>query len=101
MSDDNLKSAFELAMERLRQTDATEGTAPQALSDDQKAAIAEARNFYGARLAQQDVLHRSTLSRTFDPAERASLEDDYRRERERIIAERDAKIERLRRGGSS
>jgi hypothetical protein len=88
-------------MERLRQTDEAEGTAPQPLTEEQKAAIAEARNFYSARLAQQEVLHRSSLARMFDPAERAALEEDYHRERERIVSERDAKIERLRRGDAS
>lgn len=98
MPDEGPKSAFELAMERLRRKDAAEGVEQQRLTDEQKAAIAEARNFYEAKLAQQQVLHRSTLARTFDPAERATLDDDYRRERERLVAEREAKIERIRHG---
>jgi hypothetical protein len=34
---------------------------------------------------------------TFDPAERDAREKEYRRDRERLSSERDAKIERARR----
>ncbi len=93
-----LKSAYELAMERLRKKDAEEGVAYAPLTDEQKAQIAEVRKFYEAKLAQQDVLHQSALRHTFDPEEREKLEEAYRRERERLVAERDAKIERIRAG---
>src|SRR5262249_38443997 len=59
MTDQPLKSAVELAMERLRKKDEAAGIAPQPLSDAQKAAIAEARNFCEAKLAEQEVLHHS------------------------------------------
>ncbi len=101
MPEDRLKSAFEIAMERLRQMDEAEGTAHRPLTEHQKAAIAEVRSFYEAKLAEQEVLHRSALARTYDPAEREALEERYRRERERLVAERDEKIERIRRGETS
>lgn len=85
-------------MERLRRKDAEEGVEATPLSEAQKAAIAEVRNVFEAKLAQQDVMHRSAMVRTFDPAEREALDDGYRRERERLVAERDARIERVRRG---
>ncbi|HXH07800.1 MAG TPA: hypothetical protein VNI83_14545 [Vicinamibacterales bacterium] len=91
-----LKSAYEIAMERLRRKDAEEGVERRPLTEAQKAAIAEVRNVYEAKLAEQEVMHRSALARTLDPAEREALEEAYRRERERLIAERDAKIEQLR-----
>ena len=91
-----LKSAYELAMERLRKKDAEAGVEEKPLTDEQKAEIAEVRNLYEAKLAQHEVLHQSSLRKTFDPDERAKLEDDYRRERGKIAVERDAKIERLR-----
>lgn len=94
-----LKSAYELAMERLRQKDAEQGVAHTPLTEEQKAQIAEVRRFYEAKLAQQEVLHQSALRRTFDPEEREKLEEEYRRERERLIAERDRKIEKIRAGG--
>jgi hypothetical protein len=98
MSDDKpLKSAYDLAMERLRQGDKDAGVESRPPTDAQKAAIAEVRNFYEAKLAEQQVLHQSTLKHTPDPTERASLEENYRRDRERLGSERDAKIEKIRR----
>ena len=91
-----MKSAFELAMERLRKSDADAGIESRPLTDAQKAAIAEVRNFYEAKIAEQQVLHQSRLKATADPAQRATLDEDYRRDRERLASEREAKIERIR-----
>jgi hypothetical protein len=90
------KSAFEIAMERLRRKDEEEGVVPQALTDGQKAQIAEARNVYEAGIAQLEVMHRAALRRTPDPAVREALEAGYRRDRERLATERDEKIARIR-----
>jgi hypothetical protein len=99
MPDDKpMKSAYELAMERLRRKDAEEGVETRPLSDRQKAAIAEVRNFYEAKLAEQEVLHQSSMRKSVDPDALAALEADYRRDRERLASERDAKIEKIRRG---
>ena len=92
-----LKSSYELAMERLRKSDAEAGIESRTVTDEQKAAIAEVRNFYEAKLAEQQVLHQSTLRKTPDPAAREALDAEYRRERERLSSERDAKIEKIRR----
>ena len=101
MPDDSApKSSFELAMERLKKKDADDGVESRPLTDAQKAAIAEARNFYESKLAEAEVLHQSTLRRTLDPTERETLEQEYRRNRERLTTERDAKIERLRNSGT-
>ncbi len=97
MTDQGPKSSYELAMERLRKKDAEAGIETRPLTDQQKAAIAEIRNFYEAKLAEQDVLHQSTLRRTMDPAAREALEQDYRRDRERLTSERESKIEKVRR----
>src|SRR5262245_43607177 len=97
MSDDKeLKSSYELAMERLRQKDAEAGVAAYALTDAQRAAIAEVRNFYEAKLAEADVLYQSKLRGTVNPEEHATLTQEYRRDRERLASERDAKIDRIR-----
>lgn len=99
MSDDKpVKSAYELAMERLRKKDADAGIESRPVTDAQKTAIAEVRNFYEAKLAEQDVLHHSSLRNTVDPEARAVLEAQYRRDRERLSSERDSKIEKIRRG---
>jgi len=96
MSDRAPKSAYELAMERLRQKDAEQGIERRPLTDEQKAAIAEIRNTYEAKLAQEEVMHQSALARTVDPAARDTIADEYRRTCERLKSERDSKIERIR-----
>ncbi|MCC7417293.1 MAG: hypothetical protein IT176_09135 [Acidobacteria bacterium] len=93
-----LKSAYELAMERFRKSDAEAGVEHRPPTEAQKAAIAEARNFYEAKLAELEVLHQGRMRTTADPAERAEREQEYRRDRERLNTERDAKIGRIRRG---
>ena len=99
MSDQKpLKSSVELAMERLAKKDADAGVETRIVTDEQKAAIAEARNFYDAKIAEQEVLYQSKMRGSLDPAERDTLTEMYRRDRERLTSDRDAKIEKLRRG---
>jgi len=57
-------------MERMAKKDAEAGVTSKPLSDAQKAAIAETRNFYEAKIAELEVLHQSKINATFDPAER-------------------------------
>ncbi len=96
MSDQAPRSALELALERLRKKDEASGAASAPLTDAQRQAIAEVRQICEAKLAEREILHASSMASVFDPAERASLEDGHRRERERLIADRDAAIARLR-----
>jgi hypothetical protein len=97
MTDDKpLKSTYELAMERLRKRDEETGVEQRPLTDQQKTAIAEVRNFYRAKIAEQEVLHQSSLRKTVDPAQREALEAGFRHDRERLASERDAKIEKIR-----
>jgi len=84
-------------MERLRKKDADAGIEHVPLTDTQKAAIAEARNFCEAKLAEREVLHQSTVRRTPDPEALKAVEENYRRDRERFVSDRDAKIDRIRR----
>jgi hypothetical protein len=93
---DGLKSAYELAMERLRKKDAEEGVVAQTLTDAQKAAIAEARSVYDARVAERQILHREKILAVFEPAEREVLEEQYRRDLDRFANDRDAKIRAIR-----
>ena len=96
MSDSAPKSAFELAMERLRKKDAEEGVVETPLTDQQRAEIAEARSVYAARVAERQILHRDKVLKNFDPAEREPLEEEYRRDLERFANDRDAKIRKIR-----
>jgi len=92
------KSAYELAMERLRKKDAETGAVEQKLSDAQKAAIAEARSIYEARVAERQILHREKRLMTVDPADVERMEEEYRRDMDRFASDRDAKIRRIREG---
>lgn len=92
-----LKSSLELAMERLAKKDADAGISATPVTGEQKAAIAEIRNFYEAKIAELEVLHQSKMNGTFDPTEREVLAQQYRRERDHFTSERDFKIEKLRR----
>ena len=96
MADDKaVKSAYELAMERFKKQDKEAGIERKPLTDEQKAAIAEIRNFYEAKLAEADLLHQDKMLTTLDPAEREKRDAEYRRDRERLSNERDNKIEKV------
>jgi hypothetical protein len=84
-------------MERLRKSDEAAGVTWTAVTDEQKAAIAEVRNFYEAKLAEQEVLHQSAIRKVTTLEQKETLDQEYRRERERLTSERDRKIEKIRR----
>ena len=99
MSDDDApKSAWELALERLKKKDREEGVEERALTEEQRARIAELRRVYEARLAEREILHQSSRRKARDLEELDRLEEEYRRDRERIAAERDRKIDEVRAG---
>ncbi len=98
MSDGAPKSAFELAMEKLQRRDEAAGVAAVTLSDEQVAAIAEARSTYGAQVAECEILLSSALAATPDPGAREELEANHRRDLARFGADRDRKIARIRSG---
>jgi hypothetical protein len=100
VSDDQLKSAYDLAMERFKKKDAEAGVVHQPVTDDQKAAIAELRSQYQAKIAELEILHRGQTAGMMDPAERELAEAQYRQERGRLERERDSKIERARASAS-
>lgn len=91
-----LKSSLELAMERLAKKDADAGIESKPVTDAQKAAIAEVRNFYESKVAELEVLHQSKINGIFDQGEHDTLTQQYRRERDHLNSERDAKIAKLR-----
>ena len=99
MSNDKpLKSSYELAMERFKKSDKEAGIERKPVTEAQKAAIAEIRNFYEAKIAELEVLHQGQLMTMADYAEREAREQEYRRDRERLTSERESKIEKVRRG---
>jgi hypothetical protein len=96
MTDDKPKSAVELAMERMRKKDADSGVAERPPTDAQKAAIAEARSLHASRVAELEILQRSKMASLFDPADRASAEEAYRRDLTRLHDELERKIGKIR-----
>jgi hypothetical protein len=96
MHDDKPKSAVELAMERLRRKDADTGVADPPPTDQQKAAIAEARSLHASRVAELEILHRSKVAGLFDPAERGQADEQYRRDLTRIHDDLERKVEKIR-----
>ena len=97
-SDDGPKSALELAMERLRKKDKEAGVDAAPVTDAQRAAIAEARSVSEAKLAEREILFKSKMAIIREPEAREVLEQEYRRDRERITSDRDRKIEEIRGG---
>ena len=98
--DDAPKSAVELAMERLRRKDVDSGIVDRVPTDEQKAAIAEARNLHASKIAELEILHRSKMAGVFDPAERMQTEDAYRRDLARLNDDLERKIGKIRGKGN-
>ena len=100
MSDDApLKSAYELAMERLRAEDREAGVEEsQPLTPKQKKAIAELRSKAKASLAELEILHRKELAAAADSEALTKLEEQYEIDRRRVESSLESGIERVRRG---
>jgi hypothetical protein len=96
MADERPKTAYEVAMERFAKKDKEAGTESRPLTDEQKAAIAEARQVYQARVAEREILHRSALAGagTQEAVEELSLA--LRRDLDRLVTDRDRKIAQIR-----
>jgi hypothetical protein len=96
MSDKPLKSAFDLAMDRLKAKDIAEGVEEAApLSKAQKNRIAELRAEAQAKLAELEILHRKNVAGTSDPAALVKIEENYAIDRSRAESRRDAEIEKV------
>ena len=96
MTDEAPKSALELAMERLKKQDAEQGVTDRRLTDEQKNEIAEVRKTYSAKLAQEEILFKSKMQALMEFEARQTLQENYRRDVERLNHERDRKIEKIR-----
>ena len=96
--DRGLKSAYELALERLE----SKGIAApdrEALSDETRAAIAEVRRRAEARLAELEIDFAKRSRELADPAALARAEEEYRIDCRRVADRRDAEVRKLRDGG--
>ena len=98
MSDEAPKSAYELAMARLKQKDADAGTSETPLTEAQRAAIAEVRQVYAARRAQSEIMLTAARATAADVETLARLNEEFRRDTDRMARELDEKIAAIRRG---
>jgi hypothetical protein len=95
-----MKSAYELALERLEQ-EGIDRPREEAISAEVRGEIGEVRRQAEAKLAELKILHADRMKTLLEPDKCAEQEDYYQRERQRIEADRDAKIEKLRRTPAS
>jgi hypothetical protein len=101
LSDDEApKTAYEIILERLKKRDREDGVEERPLSDAQRSRIAELRRVYEARLAEREILYQAARRKAGDLEELDRLEEEYRRDRERIASERDRKTDEVRSGRS-
>lgn len=83
-------------MERLRKKDAEAGRVEQPLTDAQRAAIADARSLYAAKVAEAEILYRSSAAGAFDPAVLEELAANHRRDVARIRDDEERAIAKIR-----
>lgn len=88
-----MKSAYELALERLERQGVER---PEDLSPELRAKIADIRSQAESKSAELEILHRDRLKGIYDPGKRQEEEEEYVRERRRIEEDRDRKIAKLR-----
>ena len=100
MSDEAPKSAYELAMARLKKKDADDGTVDAPLTDAQRAAIADIRQVYAARRAQAEIMLTAERAGAHDVETLTRLNEEFRRDTDRMARELDEKIAAIRRGES-
>jgi hypothetical protein len=94
MSDEGApKSAFELAMEKLKARGDYE---ERKLTDEQKKEIADIRSRYRARIAQAEIQHQSRLATVTSHEELEKVNHELAREKERLNAEMEEKVAEVR-----
>jgi hypothetical protein len=84
-----MKSAYELAMERL-------GGEPQALSDKQKALIADIDARMNASIAEARIMSDQQLANESDPAKAAFIQQTGQKQIAKIKADADEEKKRIR-----
>lgn len=95
MAEGKLKSAYELAMERLKAEDKKSGVEHKPLTDKQKQRIEELRQEAKAKLAELEILHRKQLDAATDPEKLAETEEHYKIDRSRVESQLASAIARV------
>ena len=86
-----MKSAYELAMERLEQNQPS-----VSLTDDQKQQLAELDNHYKAKIAEKEVFLREQIQNAGDQGEIEQLEKQLASERARLEEQLEAEKDTIR-----
>jgi hypothetical protein len=92
-----MKSAYELAMERLNKTSPTDK-----VTDKQKKELAEIDSKYAAKYAERELLIKEQMTMAIDKGEFetvAQLEKQLVSDRKSIEAEKEEKKQKVRKGG--
>lgn len=93
---DELKSAWELAQEKLRARGAGES---RSLTERQKLAISEIRETFSRRRAEARVLYEQALRRALEKGEReraALLREEHEREMARLDEDEEKRVDEVR-----
>ena len=102
MPDDDgpLKSAYEVAMERLRARDRAEGIdEPKPLTEAQKKEISRLRQEARAKIAELEIMHRDALAAAQGDAEKiAEAEEHFDVDRRRVESTLESAIARVKKG---
>lgn len=92
-----MKSAYELALERLDQQ-GIDRPREDGLEVRIREEIAEIRSRSEASIAKLEILLRDRLQSLHDPVERAAAQREYALDRQRLERQRDQKIDKVRAG---
>lgn len=101
---DELKSAYDLAMERLRRKDVDQGENQTPLGQKQKKEIAEVRRYYHAKRAEREILYQSDRRKALASSDLEALqkaEQEYQRDRSWMEREEETKVEAIRKNPKS
>jgi hypothetical protein len=91
-----MKTAYELAMERLNRT-----SPARKLSEDQKRQLAELDSRYAARIAEREISLQGELEKAAasgDAEKSGQLQEQLIRERKALLAELESKKDQVRQG---
>lgn len=92
-----MKSAYELAMERLQK----ESPSPPPLSEEQKAALAETENNYLSKIAEVKILAERELKESLgNPEAQVKIQERLQTDIHRLEAERDEKKAEIRKSSA-
>ena len=96
-----MKTAYELAMEKLRRQDAERGESQEQLTPAQRDQIAEIRKVCQAKLAEREILHQAEIRKAYatgEPEAVSKVEEDYRRDRARLEEDAESRVRDVRAG---